>query len=90
MTITQVAILLMRVVSISFFADAVVVFTEVPAVIYDISKSQIDYIVSEHEFALLMILARLFFYLVAGFCFLIFSRPLGRLFAKGLENISRN
>jgi hypothetical protein len=87
MTVTQASILLIRIVSIFLFVDAVIVLTELPAVIFDIFKSQFDYIVSEHEFALAMLLLRLCFYLVGGLCFLIFSRPLGKLFAKGIESI---
>jgi hypothetical protein len=90
MTITQISVLLIRIVSISFLLDAVIVLTELPVVIFDISKSQVDYIISEHEFSLVMLLVRLFIYLVAGICFLIFARPLGKLFAKGLENINHN
>jgi hypothetical protein len=90
MTITQISVLLIRIVSISFFVDAVIVLTELPVTIFSISKSQIDYITAEHEFALAMLLVRLCIYLVAGICFLIFARPLGKLFAKGLENINHN
>jgi hypothetical protein len=90
MTITQTAILLIRVVSISFFADAFIVLSAVPEAIFDIHSSRIDYIISEHEFALIIRLVRSFFYLVTGACFLIFSRPIGKLFAKGLESISRD
>jgi hypothetical protein len=86
MKITQVAVVLIRIVSITFFVNAVVLVTEMPPLISGISKYQADKMLSEHEFSLLiMVLAKLCIYLVAGICFLIFARPLARLFTKDLD-----
>ena len=85
MTLAQVAALLVRVFGVYLFFDAAVVVTTIPSEIYNIHKSQIDYIVSQHEFLLAMSLVRLFIYSVGGICFIIFARPLGKLFAKGLD-----
>jgi hypothetical protein len=85
MTLIQVATLLIRIICISFFLDAVIVLTEIPVMIADILKSQFDYIKSEREFALAMIVVRFFIYVGGGVCLSVFARPLGRLFAKGLD-----
>ncbi len=85
MTLAQVAALLLRVFGVDLFFDAVVVITTLPSEIYNIHTSKVDYIVSEHEFLLAMSLVRLFIYSAGGICFIVFARPLGRLFAKGLD-----
>jgi hypothetical protein len=84
MTITQVAILFMRLFGVYLFFDVMIVLTELPTEIFNIHTSQIDYIVSEHEFVLAMSLVRLFIYTVTGICFLVFARPLAKLFTKDL------
>jgi hypothetical protein len=84
MTITQVAILLMRLFGVYLFFDVMLVLTELPTEIFAIQKSQIDYITTEHEFVLAMSLVRLFIYAGAGICFLFFARPLAKLFTKDL------
>ena len=84
MTITQVAILLMRLFGVYLFFDVMIVLTELPTEIFNIHTSQVDYIVSEHEFILAMSLVRLFFYSIAAVCFLVFARPLAKLFTKDL------
>jgi hypothetical protein len=85
MKTTQVAVLLMRLFGVYLFFDVMVVLTELPAEIFNIHPSQIDYIVSEHEFVLAMSLVRLFIYSVGGICFLVLARPLAKLFTRGLE-----
>lgn len=85
MKLTQIAILLIRLISISLFIDTVTVLTELPALAFNIYESQIQYITLEHEVALLTVLVRLAFYIVGGVCCLLFARPLANLFAKGLD-----
>jgi hypothetical protein len=85
MTLAQIAALLFRVFGVYLFFDAAVVITTLPSEIYNIHTSQVDYIVSEHEFLLAMSLVRLFIYSVGGICFIVFARPLGKLVAKGLD-----
>jgi hypothetical protein len=81
----QMAILLLRLFAIYLFFDVIVVLTELPAEIFNILTSRIDYIVSEHEFVLAMTLVRLLIYTVAGICFLVLARPMAKLFTRGLE-----
>ena len=85
MTLTQIAALLIRVFGAYLFIDVAVVITTLPSEIYNIHMSQVDYIVSEHEYLLAMSLVRLFIYLVGGICSLDFARPLAKLFTKGLD-----
>ncbi len=85
MQIAKIAVLLMRLFGIYLFFDVMLVLTELPTEIYNIHKSEIDYITSEHEFILVMSLVRLFIYAGAGICFLFFARPLARLFTKDLD-----
>jgi len=85
MTLAQVASLLVRVFGVYLFFDAAVVVTTLPSEIYNIHKSQIDYIVSQHKFLLAMSVVRLFIYSIGGVCFIVFARPLGKLCAKGLD-----
>jgi hypothetical protein len=84
MLILQIAILLMRLFGVYLFFDVMLVLTELPTEIFEIQKSQVDYITSEHEFVLVMSLVRLFICAIAGICFLVFSRPLARLFTRDL------
>jgi hypothetical protein len=85
MTLVQVAALLMRLFSVYLFFDATVLLTTLPTEIFNIHTSQVDYIKSEHEFLFAMSLVRLFIYSVGGVCFLVFARPLAKLFTKGLD-----
>jgi hypothetical protein len=85
MKLIQVAILLIRITSISFFIGAVIILTELPALIFDIWESQYRNITLEREVALMMVLVRLAFYIVGGLSFLIFARPLAELFTKDLD-----
>jgi len=84
MTITQVAILLMRLFGVYLFFDAVVVLTELPSQIYNMTKTQVDYMKPEYELYIAMSLVRLFIYVVLGACFLFFARPLAKLFTRDL------
>jgi hypothetical protein len=86
MKLMQIAILFIRITSVSFFIGAAVILTELPALVFDIFESRFQYITLEHEVALLMVLVRLAFYLIGGLCFLLFARPLARLLAKGLDD----
>jgi len=52
--------------------------------IFGISKASADY-VTRYELDLALDLLRLSVQAVGGFCFLVFARPLARLFTKGLD-----
>jgi hypothetical protein len=88
MTLRQVAALLIRLISIYYFIAAVVVLTEIPVVLSEALHSTVDYIASDHWFAALMLIVRLFIYAGVGICFLIFARPLAGLFTKDLQSIN--
>jgi hypothetical protein len=85
MLITQIAVLLMRLFGVYLFFDVMIVLTELPTEIYNMSKTQVDYMKPEYELVIAMALVRLFIYVVAGVCFLVFARPLAKLFTKGLD-----
>jgi hypothetical protein len=90
MTPIQVAVLLLRFFSVYLFIDVMVVLTELPPNIYGIFNAQSDYLVTQREIALGLELVRLFVYAGTGIAFLVFSRPLAKLFTKGLENIKHD
>ena len=75
----------MRLFGVYLFFNAAVLLTTLPTEIFNMRTSQVDYIRSEHEFLFVMSLARLFIYSVGGVCFLVFTRPLAKLFTKGLD-----
>jgi hypothetical protein len=88
MTIANVAALLARFFGVYLFLDAIIVLTELPTQIINMAASRGSYggyISFERDFFLVMTLARLALYVIGGICFIALSRPLGKLFAKGLE-----
>jgi len=87
MTPIQTAVLLLRIFSVYFFIDVMVVLTELPPNIYGILNAQSDYLVTQRELALGLELIRLFVYAGTGISFLVFSRPLAKLFTKGLDKV---
>jgi hypothetical protein len=87
MTFIQLAAFSMRLFGVYLFFNAAVLVTTLPTEIFNIHTSQVDYIVKEHEFLFAMSLVRFFIYCVGGVCFLVFARPLAKLFTKGLDQI---
>jgi hypothetical protein len=87
MTPIQVAVLLLRFFSVYLFIDVMVVLTELPPNIYGIFKSPSDYITTQRALVLGLELVRLFIYAGIGIAFLVFTRPLAKLFTKGLESM---
>jgi hypothetical protein len=87
MTPIQFAVLLLRVFSIYLFLDLMVVASGVPADIYGIFNSPTNYITKQRELALAMALGRIVVYGGTGIAFLFFSRPLAKLFTKGIDNV---
>ena len=84
MTITQIAVLLMRLFGVYLFFDVMIVLTELPTEIFNMCETQVDYMKGEYKFVIVMSLVRLFIYAGAGIGFLIFARPLAKLFTKDL------
>jgi hypothetical protein len=85
MTLTQVAVLLIRIFSIHFFVSAIVVLTEMPSMIFSISETKFTSIIYQSEFNLFLLMVRLFTYVGAGVFCLVFARPVAKLFIKGLD-----
>ena len=82
----QVAILLMRYFCVWAFVDAAITLVELPADIYGILNAQQDYLVTQREIALAMMLGRFFIYAGSGVVVLIFQRPLARFLTRGFDN----
>ena len=53
-----------------------------------IYKSEIDFITAQRKLALGLALLRLFVYTGGGIAVLVFSRPLSKIFTKGLESLN--
>ena len=87
MTLTQLAVLLLRFFSVYLFFGAFIVFTEIPSVIDEIIVAINQNYVNEREFFLGMLLLRLMVYLGLAITFLVAGRPLSRFFVRGLDKI---
>jgi hypothetical protein len=90
MTPIQAAVLLLRFFGVYLFFEAFVVLTELPTHIYGIYKTQFDFISAQRKLDLGLALARLFVYAGAAIACLFFSRPLAKLFTKGLESVKHD
>jgi hypothetical protein len=86
MTHTQVAVLFLRIWGIGWLIDAVIALTGLPGDILGM-LAQSGYLSQQRELALIMLLFRICLYLGMAVAFLMFSRPLAKLFTKGLENV---
>jgi hypothetical protein len=86
MTPTQAAILLMRILSIGFLVDGINILTDLPGDIYGVFRATTDYAASQRELDLVLVLVRLSVCSGVAVAFLLFSRPLAKLFARGLDS----
>ena len=84
-TLTQVAAVLIRLFAIWWFVDAVLVILTLPNEFLGLLSFPSGFGGSQREMALAMQLIRLLIYLGLGTTFLLFTRPLAKLLAKGLE-----
>jgi hypothetical protein len=86
MTPTHFATLLIRFYCVVAFIFAAVVLTEIAYYIYLLAEfpSQFD---PQREFLLAMFIVRFFIYVITAAAFLIFTKPLAALLAKGLNSI---
>ncbi len=90
MTPTHFATLLIRFYCVVAFIFAAVVLTEIAYysyVLFYFPSSQLE---SQREFLLAMYILRFFIYIGTAIAFLIFTKPLARLLAKGLEIIKHD
>jgi hypothetical protein len=86
MTPTQAAILLMRILSVGFIADSINILTDLPGDIYGVMRATTDYVASQRELDLVLVLVRLSVCSGIAIAFLFFSRPLAKLFTRGLDS----
>ena len=84
---TQAAVLLLRFFSVYLCFDVMAVLTELPPSINGVFHSTDDAITTQRELILGLELVRLFIYAVAAISFMVFSRPLAKVFTKGLESL---
>ena len=82
----QAAALFFRFFAIYMFILAGIAFTALPTNVLGMIGSS-EYLIKQRELALVMDVMRIAVYAGAGMAFLLFSKPLAKLIAKGLENI---
>ena len=87
MTPTQAAVLLLRFFSVYLCFDVMAVLTELPPSINGVFHSTVDAITTQREMVLGLELVRLLIYAIAAISFMVFSRPLAKLFTRGLESM---
>jgi hypothetical protein len=87
MTLIQVAVLFLRISGVGWLIDVVVALTALPGDILGM-VAQSGYLSAQRELAIAMLLVRVCFYLGMAIAFLIFPRPLAKLFTKGLEHVA--
>jgi hypothetical protein len=85
MTPTKVAVIFLRISGIGWLIDVIIALTSLPGDILGIVE-QSGYLSAQRELSFIMTLVRLGFYLGTAIAFLFFTRPLARLFTKGLDD----
>jgi hypothetical protein len=85
MTPTKVAVIFLRISGIGWLIDVVVALTALPGDILGMVQ-QTGYLSFQRELSLVMLLVRVCFYLGMAIAFLFFTRPLAKLFTKGLDD----
>ena len=84
MTPTKVAVIFLRISGIGWLIDVVIALTGLPGDILGMVE-QTGYLSFQRELSLIMLLVRICLYLGMAIAFLFFTRPLARLFTKGLD-----
>jgi len=90
MTPIQFATLLIRFYCIFALVLATAALSEIAYGIYVVITSTQTQYESQREFLLAMYVVRFFIYFGTGIGFLIFTKPLARLLAKGLDSIKHD
>lgn len=85
MTLKQIAILLIRLIGVTFLADAIAAATDIPVDIVGILDSNIPSITLDREIFLVALLIRVLFLVGIGVWFVFFAQSLVRLFIKDLD-----
>lgn len=88
MNIMQVAILLIRLASLGWFLDGLLLVTYIPTDFLGVGHFQSGYFAVQHELEILLKLFRIFLHVSIGFYFLIRAESLARWATKGLEQFS--
>ena len=84
MNIFQIAVFFVRLTGFSFFVDATINLTYLPESLAAAGNAKGAF-VDLHEFDAFMILVRVILLTLVGVVFLVFSKPLSKLFTRGLS-----
>lgn len=87
MNISQIAVFFIRMAGFTFFVDATINLTYLPEALAAAGNAKGAF-VDLHEFDALMILIRVILLTLVGLVFLVFSKPLSKLFTRGLSNLA--
>jgi beta-lactamase regulating signal transducer with metallopeptidase domain len=90
MTPIQFATLLIRFYCIFALVNSTAALSEIAYGIFVVVTSSQSQYEPQHEFLLAMYIVRFFLYFGTGIGFLIFTKPLARLLAKGLDGIKHD
>ena len=88
-TLLQVAAVLIRIFSIWWFVDAILVLTAIPPDIFGIKNYPSGYLSAQRELDLVLQLTKLILFLGLGIAFWVFPLPLAKLLTKGLGHDAR-
>ncbi len=87
MNIMQVAVLLIRLSSLSWFIEAGIVLTYLPNDLYGVRSLPAGYYANQRELEVVMKLIRSFIYGALGMVFNIYAFPMAKRFTRGLEGL---
>ncbi len=87
MNFLQIAVFFIRLAGFSFFVDATINLTYLPEALAAAGNAKGAF-VDLHEFDALMILVRVILLTLVGLVFLVFSKPLSKLFTRGLSSLA--
>ena len=85
----QSAALFLRFLAIYMFILAGIAFTALPTNVLGMIGSS-DYLVKQRELSIVVDFLHIFVYAGAGVAFLLFSKPLAKLIARGLDNMDQS
>jgi len=86
MNIFQIAVFFIRLTGFSFLMDATINLTYLPESLAAAGNAKGGF-VDLHEFEAFMILVRVTILTLVGLVFLVFSKPLSKLFTRGLSSL---
>jgi hypothetical protein len=91
MTPTQCATLLIRILSVYWLVGSLIIVTEIVYAMYLVTfaSSSAD-VSSQREFLLACYIVRFFIYFGTGTACFLFTKPLARILAKGLDSMKQD